>query len=235
MPFANGESLVFELSWLGIVGGTAELKVEAPAEHDGTLAYRITSHARSNQFFTKIYPVDDQIESLVEARRFRSLKYEKHLNEGGKHREELVRFDPVRNVAVERGNEVATPAEVLDALAALYWVRGMDLAMGKSVQVPVHASGKNYQLTVDVLGREKLHTAFGDRMAWKLEPHQQYEGVFAKKGRLWVWISDDPGRLPLLMKSTLTIGSIAARLVEYSITAAGPPVETRAAAPPANR
>jgi hypothetical protein len=84
-----------------------------------------------------------------------------------------------------------------------------------------------------VLAREKLRTAFGERMAWKLEPHQQYEGVFAKKGRLWVWISDDAGRLPLLMKSTLTIGSIAARLVEYTLTAPGPPLDARAAATPA--
>ena len=233
MPFANGESLVFQLSWLGIVGGTAELRVEPPAEHEGTLAYRITSRARSNDFFSKIYPVDDQIESLVEARSFRSLRYEKHLSEGGKRREELVRFDPVRNVASEKGTETPTPAQVLDALAALYWVRGAELVVGKSLQVPVHANRRNYQLTIDVLAREKLRTAFGERMAWKLEPRQQYEGVFAKKGRLWVWLSDDAGRLPLLMKSTLTIGSIAARLVEYTLTAPGPPLDPRTAATPA--
>src|SRR5581483_9884103 len=91
LPFANGESLVYELSWLGIVGGTAELHVDPPAEHDGTLAYRITSRARSNDFFTKIYPVDDRTESLVDAHRFRSLSFQKHLSEGGKHRDALVR------------------------------------------------------------------------------------------------------------------------------------------------
>jgi hypothetical protein len=218
LPFANGESLVYELSWLGIVGGTAELRVDPPADHEGVLAYRITSRARSNEFFSKIYTVDDLVESVVAAQPFRALRYEKHLREGGKQREELVRFDPVRNVAEEKGRTVATPPFVLDALSALYFVRTMDLAVGNSLQVPVHANGRNYALTVDVLSRERVRTPFGERMAWKVEPHQQYEGVFAKKGRLWVWISDDPTRLPLLMKSSLSIGSIAARLVEYRVS-----------------
>jgi hypothetical protein len=217
-PFANGETLVYELSWLGIVGGTAELRVDPPFDHDGTLAYRITSHARSNDFFSKIYTVDDRVESVVGAQPFRALRYEKHLREGGRQREELVRFDPVRNVAESKGRTVSTPPLVLDALSALYWVRTMDLAVGNSLQLPVHANGRNFALTVDVLARERLRTPFGERMAWKLEPHQQYEGVFAKKGRLWVWISDDTARLPLLMKSSLSIGSIAARLVEYRLS-----------------
>jgi hypothetical protein len=231
--FAGGESLVYELSWLGIVGGTAELRVDAPFEHEGTLAYRFSSRARSNAFFSKIYTVDDRIESLVDARTFRTLRFEKHLLEGGKRREELVRFDPLRNVAEEDGVAMPTPPEVLDALSALYFVRTLDLAVGKTLQVPVHADGRNYDLSVDVLARERLRTPFGDRMAWKVEPHQQYEGVFAKKGRLWVWISDDAGRLPLLMRSSLTIGSIAARLVEYRVSNALPPAVASPAPTPA--
>ena len=221
LPFARGESLVYELSWLGIVGGTAELRVDPPARHDGTLAYRITSRARSNDFFSRIYRVDDRAEAIVEARRFRSLRFEKHLDEGGKRRHELVRFDPLRNVAEGDGTVVATSALVLDALSALYRVRAMELAVGKSLQLPVHADGRNYELQVDVLARERLRTPFGERMAWKVEPRQQYQGVFQQRGRLWVWISDDAGRLPLLMKSSLPIGAIAARLVEYRVSVGG--------------
>jgi hypothetical protein len=239
LPFAHGETLVYELSWLGIVGGTAELAVEPPAEHqsvgEGTLAYRITSRARSNAFFTRIFPVDDRTESLVDAQRFRTLRFEKHLREGSRRRDQVVLFDPLRNVASSDGVEMPTPAAAVDALAALYYVRGLELVAGRSVDVAVYADGRNYQLQVEVLGRERIHTPFGERLAWKVEPHQQYEGVFAQKGRLWVWIADDASRLPLLMRSSLAIGSIAARLVAYRLatgTSGAPPVVAPLVAPP---
>jgi hypothetical protein len=235
---------VFEVSWLGIVAGTAEMTVVPPLPAESPAVYRLTSTARSNPFMSRIFPVDDRIESVVEAAPFRSLRYSKRLREGNKARDEEILFDPLRQVATSEGREVGTPAQVLDALSALYYLRTLPLEPGTSLQLPVHSGGRNYELQVDVLARERIPTAFGERVAFKVEPRSSalaaegYEGVFDQGGRLWVWIADDPGRLPLLMRSSLPIGNIVARLVEYewalpSSAWPGPtpsPTATRAAA-----
>ena len=192
--------------------------VEPPAPAATPAAYRLTSTARSNPFFTRIFPVDDRIESLVEAGPFRSLRFSKRLNEGSKSRAEDIVFDHQRNVALSGGREVPTPAQVQDALSALYYLRTLPLEPGRSLQVPVHSGGRNYDLQVDVLARERIDTPFGPRVAFKVEPHQAYQGVFDQRGRLFVWIADDASRLPLLMRSELAIGAIVARLVEYQWT-----------------
>jgi hypothetical protein len=231
-PFAVGEQLLYEVSWLGIVAGTAKLVVEAPLPTDTPPAYRINSRARSNQFFSRIFAVDDQVESVVEASPFRSLRFTKRLREGTRQRDEEIVFDPVRQVATTAGQEVATPPMVQDALSALYHLRTQPLAVGNSLKLPVHSGGRNYDLQVDVLARERIRTPFGERLAFKVEPHQGYEGVFDKRGRLFVWIGDDAGRLPLLMRTELPIGAIVARLVEYEWA---PPVPAAAEPPAAPR
>ena len=228
-PFAAGEQLVYEVSWLGIVAGTARMVVEPPEPAAAPPAFRIHSTAQSNPFFTRIFAVDDRIESVVEVAPFRSLRFTKRLREGTKKRDEEIVFDPARNVAISGGREVATPPRVQDALSALYYLRTQPLEPGNSLQLPVHSGGRNYGLQVDVLARERIQTPFGERVAFKVEPHQGYEGVFDQRGRLFVWIGDDAGRLPLLMRSELPIGAIVARLVEYEWTAPG------AADPPLHR
>ena len=237
VPFAAGEQLVYEISWLGIVAGTAEMTVEPPSPDQAPPAYRITSTARSNPFFTRIFPVDDRIESVVEAAPFRSLRFDKRLSEGSKRREEEIVFDHARGVALSEGREVATPEHVQDALSAFYYLRTLPLEPGRSLHLPVHAGGRNYALQVDVLARERIDTPFGPRVAFKVEPHQDYQGVFDQRGRLFVWIADDAGRLPLMMRSELAIGAIVARLVEYQWSGGslvrGRPTATPATAPTA--
>lgn len=232
-PFAAGEQLVYEVSWLGIVAGTARMVVEPPLPEAVPPALRLHSTARSNPFFTRIFAVDDRIESLVEVSPFRSLRFTKRLREGTKTRDEEIVFDPTRNVAISRGRETATPPQVQDALSALYFLRMQPLEPGKSLQLPVHSGGRNYDLQVDVLARERIQTPFGERVAFKVEPHQRYEGVFDQRGRLFVWIADDAGRVPLLMRSELAIGAIVARLVEYEWYA--PPGSDSAPSLPARR
>jgi hypothetical protein len=215
LPFAAGEQLVYEVTWLGIVAGKAEMVVEPPVAGERPPAYRLVTTATSNEFMSRIFPVDDRMESLVEVARFRTLSFRKRLREGVKVHDEEVTFDAVRNVAVSDGREVPTPPEVQDALSAFYWMRTLPLEPGKSLQVPVHSGGRSYTLQVDVIARERIRTPFGERVAFKVEPHHEQRGVFDQRGRLLVWIADDAGRLPLLMKTSLPIGNIVVRLVEY--------------------
>jgi hypothetical protein len=49
-----------------------------------------------------------------------------------------------------------------------------------------------------------------------VEPILRGPGVFTQQGRLSVWLTDDRRRLPVLMKSKVVIGHVAAILKSYN-------------------
>jgi hypothetical protein len=50
-----------------------------------------------------------------------------------------------------------------------------------------------------------------------VEPILRGPGVFTQKGRLTVWLTDDARRMPVLMKSKVVIGHVAAVLKSYKV------------------
>jgi hypothetical protein len=46
----------------------------------------------------------------------------------------------------------------------------------------------------------------------QVEPLAKFEGLFVRKGRMWIWLTDDERRIPVLMKSKIPVGSITAVL-----------------------
>ena len=48
----------------------------------------------------------------------------------------------------------------------------------------------------------------------KVRTYPKYEGVFMHKGEIFMWLTDDYRKIPVLMKSTIAIGSIVATLTE---------------------
>jgi hypothetical protein len=104
---------------------------------------------------------------------------------------------------------------VQDALSSLYYVRTrQDLIVGKSIVVDVHDSGKTWAVEVQTLGRERITTPAGEFDTIMVKTFPKYEGVFMNKGEIAIWFTDDARRVPVLMKSKISIGSIVATLIE---------------------
>jgi hypothetical protein len=60
--------------------------------------------------------------------------------------------------------------------------------------------------------RERLSTALGDLMAWRIEPAIVGDtGELGARG-LTLWLSDDNRKLPLLMEAEMPVGRFVLRL-----------------------
>jgi len=70
---------------------------------------------------------------------------------------------------------------------------------------------------MNVLARERIKTPVGEFDTIKVKTYPKYEGVFMHKGEIFIWLTDDSRRVPVLMKSTITIGSIVATLTEMKL------------------
>ncbi len=127
----------------------------------------------------------------------------------------VVIFDQVNHLAIyPDGKRIPVPEGVQDVLSSLYYVRTLNLEVGKSVFIQNHADGKNYPLEVKVLRTETITVPAGTFECFVVEPILKASGIFQHKGRLTVWLSTDPSHIPVMMKSKVIIGSINAILID---------------------
>jgi len=239
--YREGERLVYDVTWLGIKAGEATLEVQGMVNVDGHQAYHLVTTAQSAPVISKIYRVDDRTESFLETDPARSLRFDKNLREGRYRHSSQTVFDHEKGIATLRyldfsqvprditrldeaerygkyvNQEFPLNSGALDELSVLYYVRTLPLLASTTVTARVFASRKNWELEVKVLGRETLDTVLGRRETLKVEPLLKFEGIFQRKGRMIVWLTDDAERIPVQMESEIVIGSFVTILTRREV------------------
>jgi hypothetical protein len=215
-PVRAGEYLKFSVQYGPIHAGSAYLEVPKVEEIQGHKALMLQARAESNGFFSTFYKVRNKIQSYWDEEGRFSLRYVENRREGGYKAQNDISFDYDRLEAIYKdGKTYAIPPHVQDALSAFYYTRTQALPLGGSIVFDYHASRKSLPLEVKVLGREKIETPAGKFNCVAVEPILKAGGIFKKKGRLVIWLTDDDRRMPVLMKSKVTVGSISVVLQEY--------------------
>ncbi len=221
VPFITGEKLTYSISWSSILdAGTSVMEVKEVTGPDGKKAYNFISIARSTGMMDRFYKVYDRVESLIDAEKFSSLAFYLDQTHGKRKKKREMLFDHVHNtvLVITDGKEASytVPSVVQDSLSSLYYVRTrQDFTVGKPIIVDVHEDGKTWAVEVHTLGREKIKTALGEFDTIKIKTYPKYEGVFRHTGEIYIWLTDDARKVPVLMKSEISIGTIDARLVEF--------------------
>jgi len=224
--FPVGEKLTFKIRYGFIRAGTATMSVLSETELGRHPVYQIQTTARSASSFSWIYKVEDVVYSYIDKYGLFSWRFEKKLREGSYKFDlianyspedslvtvENIRYDDDMKVKKKEKFEVKTPPFVRDVLAAFYFVRNMDLDVGKSVFMSNHDSKKIYNLEVKVYKREVLEVEAGTFRTLFIEPLLQGEGIFKQKGRLKVWLTDDEYKIPVQMTSEVIVGHITTEL-----------------------
>jgi hypothetical protein len=214
-PFAEGERLKFSVRYGFIKAGYAYLEVDDLKEWNGRPVYALVARAESNSFFNRIYKVRNRIESLWDTSGHFSWRYAENRREGGYRAKNEIVFDYGKGEAVYHdGRSFPIPDQVQDALSSFYYTRLQPLPLGGTVTFDYHASRKSQPLEVRVLGRERVSVPAGEFDCIAIEPVLKAGGIFKNKGRLVIWLTDDERRMPVQMKSKVTVGHISVVLME---------------------
>ncbi|MFC2076397.1 DUF3108 domain-containing protein [candidate division KSB1 bacterium] len=213
---AVGERLEYEVTYGPASAGTAVLTIADTTSFRGRTCYVLRSAAQSNRFFSTFYRVDDRAESLLDVDRLVSLRFEKHIREGKHSLDETIYFDPDRRWVFYPGGEIyETPPRVQDVLSALYLVRLDSLRAGLTFQLNNHTDNRNYPMEVTVSDRVTVRVPAGEFDCWVLRPMLRTAGLFKHSGEITVYVTADERNMPVLMKTKVFIGSVAAQLVSY--------------------
>lgn len=219
VPWKIGEYFQFSIDWNGLNGGGSLMQVQNLQRMDGRRVYHIVTKTESNSFVSKFYKVRDRAESFIDAESLYTRRFVKHLREGGYKKDYEVRFDQGAKKAVyDDGSSVDVPARVHDVLSAFYYVRTLPLPSGGTIQIPTHDNKKSYDMEVLVHGRERIEVPAGKFDCVMVEPVLKSEGVFKSKGSIYVWLSDDARRIPVLVKSKVPVGSISVSLTDMRLS-----------------
>jgi hypothetical protein len=215
----EGEILNYNVSWSNILtAGIAVLKVEKESLPEGrhVLSFIIAGH--STGVVDKLFHVHDAAHSIFDPRIEQTLSFNIHEIYGKKQRRRQLTFDPEHSIVISKLNDDApetfpVPKNVVDPLSALFVIRMMDdLTVGKSSVISVFENGKNWAVEIQILGREKVKTPAGAFNTIKLRTYPRHEGVFLNKGVVFLWLSDDNQKIPVLIKSSLKVGSFVLTL-----------------------
>lgn len=121
--------------------------------------------------------------------------------------------DAARDVVLTQ-KETDIPGCVMDFTGALNQLRARHPAPGSSWEAPISDGKKTANIRVDAQGKETIRTPLGQFPSTLYEAFI-FSGVFyGRKGRLFVWITDDERRLPIQIKIQLPfyVGTVTLQL-----------------------
>ena len=215
--FKVGEKLTYALSWGIIAAGTAVLEVTERQNLAGRSVVKLVHTAKSNDFVSAFYPVNNRVESLLDE----GASYPHHLvfnrREGKRKNDIEVVYDQAAHKATvtKDGNTetMDVPPEVQDTLSVIYFFRTLRAAdAGSSTIIHVNHDKKNYKLELRIEGTERLKGPLGEFDTVRILAIMPFKGLFLNEGNIRVWVTNDAARVPVLMKAKVIIGSISATL-----------------------
>jgi len=216
--FTVPEKLVYNVTWAGIKAGTASLEITNRVD-----SMKIISTARSVDWMSVFYTVDDKVEATMtkpEPPAFLGmpLNYRIKIREGRHRRDKEVSFDHLRHKAVYRDylgkekKEIDIRGKILDPLSSFYYMRRATSEVGKPFFVDVFDNKKIWNVEVQVLRRERIKTDLGDFNTIVIKPLVKSEGLFTRRGDIYIWLTDDTKRIPVKMQTKVRIGHVTATL-----------------------
>lgn len=213
----GAETFTYQGEWRLMHAGQASLQF-SPGAAQLTL--------KTTGFVGSLYHVDDRYTVSFD-RNFCASRSFLNAEEGSKRLEtrvtynekpgkaELIERDLKRNV-VSRTNEVDVPPCVHDVIAALARLRSLRPNPGDTLHFPISDGKKSIQARIVAHRKEIVKTPAGAFTAQRFEAFLFNGILYRRKGRLFIWLSDDDRRLPVQIRIQMPfyIGTVTLQLMK---------------------
>jgi hypothetical protein len=219
-PFSHGEKLTFQVTWSFLPAGEGILEILPMERINGVLSYHFMMTTRTYPFIDLIYKVRDRIDGYTDAAMTHSILYKKR-KEGTSKGNVVVNFDWDKKEAQysssgEKSNPVPLKPGSFDPLSVFYAFRLQPLRENTEIQVHVTDGKGCVTGKAKIIRRETVTVASGTYDTFLAEPELgRLRGVFekSKSARLQIWVSADHRRIPVRIRSKVSVGSFVAELI----------------------
>lgn len=210
-PFAVGETLRYDAKLGYFPVGTATVSVARAAPERGVDAYLFTMAGEGGP---PGWRIRYDLKSWVDSRRFNSLRFHRRLVQAGKvdEHEYLILPDSGRYREVGVSGDWVAPAEPLDELAFLYFLRTEPLKQGRSYTYSRYFKTGYNPVQVKVAEVREAVTLPDGRTVPAIVVEVISRGMTMK-----AWLTDDGGRLPVQLEVPLPFGVVSLQLAGMQV------------------
>ncbi|GBD97549.1 MAG TPA: DUF3108 domain-containing protein [Nitrospirae bacterium] len=212
------KKFVYYIYWSGIRAGKAVLEYKSTSEGT-TISTQVTSAALISLF----YKVNDFAQSAIEPDGYPG-SFILKVREGFHRRNKATYFESksigrpqkviFHNILDGERVEYYLDKPAYDPLSAFYAMTKMPLEVGRSEYIDIFDNKKLWKTEVQVLRRERVRVLAGEFDTIVIRPILKSEGIFLKTGDIYIWVTDDDRRFPVLLKSKVRVGHFTAVLAE---------------------
>ncbi len=227
--FEHGEKFVFRIyyNWNFVWLSAGEVVFKVKEKKNSYHLSAVGSTYRNYEWFFK---VRDRYEAYVDKETLLPTTSIRDIEEGKYRLYDSITFDRNQQIARSiRGRtkedakltEYAIESCMHDILSIVYFSRNLDfknMEEGEKFPIKIFVDKETWPLQVVYKGEDKKKKVkgMGKFNTIRFSPEVIAGNVFDEDTEMNVWVSDDQNRLPLLIESPVSVGSIKAVLISYN-------------------
>ena len=218
-------TLRYEFGWNGVAAANATIRIRQET-YNNSPAIRISGDAHTIGVARSAWKMDDSIEAIVNPQTLKPLRVEIAREEGGRsYRTNISFFHTTLTARVThvKGTKVKQKTikygQSYDPLTLILVVRCLNFEVGRSVTFDVLDGNHIYRVVLYVIAKEILTLRSGKYTAYKVRPSfsqippDPKDQTNSKVNEVFIWVSADPQKYFLQVKSKIFIGSVYGELV----------------------
>ena len=210
VPFAPGERLEYQVKFGIFRVGHAEMEVVGIDTIRGEPTYHVRFAVHGSAIF---YSMTDTLESWFSVYDLTSRRFVQNNNEDGHLYQHTYEIFPDRGFFIQDDRDtLPTTAQPLDDMSFFYFARTVPLDTGQTYEYERYFRPDRNPVTLSVLGDESVNVPAGRFDAIVVRPVFKSRGMFAAGGRAQVYLAADSTRIPLLIKSWMSVGYLTISL-----------------------
>lgn len=227
--FQHGETIVYKLyyNWNFVWLSAGEVTFRVKELND---QYHLSAHGQTYPSYEWFYKVSDKYDTYVDKKTLLPKVSIRDVSEGKYRLYDKITFDQNSLKASSLRGKSKDSAELTeysldgcmhDLLSIVYHVRNVNfnsLSANTEIPIKIFIDKEIWPLKVKYLGKEKevKIKGSGKYNTIKFSP-QVVSGLVFKEGtKMTVWASDDKNKIPLMVESPVSVGSVKAVLKEYN-------------------
>ena len=225
--FIRGEVLKYKVYYRSfitgkITAGEAILEVKNENKLFGNRStYHIVGTGLTKGVFNLFFKVVDKYESFIDDQAILPWLFYRRVNEGGYKIEQDIIYNRYNNTAkdVKSGKVYNILPDAQDILSMFYYTRTLDVSnikIGDELLVNSFIDFEPYPFKIKFIGREVLKTSMGKFNCLKFSPLLLKGNVFKEEAGMIIWFTDDDNHIPILLETTILVGSIKLELIKCS-------------------
>ncbi len=225
LPFQDGEIITYDVyyNWkfIWVPAGQVKFKFTEKADH-----YFIKVTGKSFDSYNSVFEVNDDYVSYVDKPTFLPSRFRRDVLEGNYVRFDSISFNRKDSTLTEyigksREDAVASHHQLIqdgihDLLSAIYLLRQTkvdSLVKGDKIPFSVFFDQEKYDLDINYISSErKKIKSIGTIDCYRFQPQLVSGTVFNDGDIMDIWVSKDKNKIPVLIESPISVGSVKAVL-----------------------